>query len=40
MPFFIDMLDGVDAFLNMFEYCLNTYDNSNTHNMLAMSLIL
>jgi hypothetical protein len=23
MPFFMDMLDGVDAFLNMFEYCLN-----------------
>ena len=23
MPFFMDMLYGVDAFLNMFEYCLN-----------------
>jgi hypothetical protein len=35
MPFLMDMLDGVDAFLNMFEY---TYDNSNTHNTLAMSV--
>ena len=23
MPFFMDMLDAVDAFLNMFEYSLN-----------------
>jgi hypothetical protein len=23
MPFFMDMLDGVDASFNMFEYCLN-----------------